>query len=146
MKTLITVCGRTGSRFFSSTGTIASMKLESQLDHPEGKLQEHELTSDKGGESGSSTHPGQNTFSPGSSAVVHEAEHFAGVVAAWLERARTNHSYEKYIIVADAKFTGQLRAKMTGQSLKMVSHFVVKDLQKETMPQIGTHLTEVLAR
>jgi protein required for attachment to host cells len=145
MKTLITVCGRAGARFFSSTGTISSMKLEVQLDHPEGKLQEHDLRSDKGGESGSSNHPGQNTLGSASSAVVHEAENFAGEIVAWLERGRIDHLYDKYIIVADATFTGQLRNKMNTHVLAMVTDFVGKDLQKETLPQIGTHLTEVLA-
>lgn len=76
---------------------------------------------------------------------MHEAEHFAGEVAAWLEKARTDHKYERYIIVADAKFTGELREKMTKHVADLVHNFVGKDLQKATEAELITHLKDVLA-
>ena len=142
--TIIAVCGRTNSRFFSSSEPFKSLKLEAELNHPQGRLQDHNIHSDKKGETASSSHRGHNTASAEEDPIQHDAILFASEVATWLNTARNDHRCERFVIIADPKFTGHLREKMDKHVFKMVNHFIGKDLQKASEAEIISHVSDLL--
>ncbi len=94
--------------------------------NPEGRLQDRELTSDAHPRFRGSSGPASDRQE--TSAVEHEVELFAKRVGGYLERARTDHRYDRLCLVAPPKFLGALRKELTGAVRKLLAEELPKDL------------------
>lgn len=91
--------------------------------NPEGRLHNREIDSDARGR-----FPGGNTWQPEVEAVEHQNELFAKRVADYLDKARTEHRYDRLVIAAPPKTLGQLRKSLPREVEKLVADELPKDL------------------
>jgi protein required for attachment to host cells len=92
--------------------------------NPEGRLQDRELTTD----ANPRLHgPGGMSAREEPSAVEHAVEMFSKRIGNYLEKARTDHRYDRLYLVAPPKFLGQIRKDLG----KEVEKLVVEDLDKD---------------
>jgi len=105
---------------------------------PEGRMNDRELTSD--------AHPRlRGTSGPGSdrqemSAVEHQVELFAKRIGEHLEKARTDHRYDRLCLVAPPRFLGALRKELTHEVRKLVAEELPKDLSWLSARELERHL------
>jgi len=108
------------------------------LVNPEGRMNDRELTSD--------AHPRlRGTSGPGSdrqemSAVEHQVELFAKRIGEHLEKARTDHRYDRLCLVAPPRFLGALRKELTHEVRKLVAEELPKDLSWLSARELERHL------
>ena len=110
------------------------------LVNPEGRMNDRELTSD--------AHPRlRGTSGPGSdrqemSAVEHKVELFAKRIGEHLEKARTDHRYDRLCLVAPPRFLGALRKELTREVQKLVAEELPKDLSWLSARELERHLAK----
>jgi protein required for attachment to host cells len=100
------------------------VEIESLL-NPNGRLQDRELTTD----ANPRLHgPGGLSAREEPSAVEHTVEMFSKRIGDYLEKARTDHRYDRLYLVAPPKFLGLLRKELGREVEKLVFDEVPKDL------------------
>ncbi|MDX2423106.1 MAG: host attachment protein, partial [Amphritea sp.] len=92
------------------------------------------------GKDGEGTHTYQNKISP----KEQENINFAREIAAELDKARKENIFKQFVLVASPAFLGKLRDQMNGQTRKMVSFELAKNLSHLDAVEIREHLPERL--
>jgi hypothetical protein len=132
-----------GARVFTRPTPGAKLKLEREIPHPVGRLQSHDLGSER---------PGR-VFTPGRSlkhslgSFEDPAEHqrliFARELAEVLRLGRTTHQYAIAVLVADPHILGEIEKALddgTRQKVRCVS----MNLGRFTADEIASHIHEAL--
>lgn len=103
------------------------LSLHKTLEHPENKLRDIELTSDKPGhyKTSGSAH---GAYSQPSDPKEIKIDNFSRDIAKELEHGRTNHAYEKLVIIAPPHMTGLLAHHLNKHVKDLISHTIEKDL------------------
>lgn len=96
------------------------------LVHPESRLHERDLISDKPGRSFESHTSTRRAVSPPVSQKKHEAEIFAKFVADFLENAVSDGHIDRIYLAASPNFLGLLRQSMS----KLISRLIVCEINK----------------
>jgi protein required for attachment to host cells len=96
--------------------------------NPEGRLQDREIASDALGRWSGPDRPGGNSMRAGASPAEHAVELFAKRIGAYLDKARTDHRYDRLCLVAPPKFLGALRKELGREVQKLVAEELPKDL------------------
>lgn len=140
--TWVLVAGNSHARIFDwrSRDVLDEIKT---LSHPEGRLQEQDLVTDKPGRgfnSGGSGRHAQET----PTASQHESQIFAGKLVDTLEESRTRNEFECLVVIAGPQFLGQLRDKMPAELQKMVMREVSKNLVQRPVDEIRRSLPDIL--
>jgi len=129
MRTIWAVAAnRTGARFFVYRGAQSGLELIEMLENPEGRLQDHELESDRH----SDTRPGANGhsgFERHEGAREHAVRVFAGNIAHRLDVGRMERQFDGLLLVAEPRFLGTLQDALDSKTRKMVRRTASKDLQ-----------------
>ncbi len=112
--------------------------------HPESRLHEQDLVTDKRGRAFDSAGEGRHAHQEQNRARQHESETFAKELIALLDRSRSRQEYERVVIVAAPEFLGQLRDEMPPELEKAVLQEVSKNLVQESTDSIRKYLPEVL--
>jgi protein required for attachment to host cells len=99
--------------------------------NPEGKLHEGDLVSD--------------TEEP-SDAHEHSIDLFSKRVGEYLEKARTQHRYDKLYLVAPPKFLGKLRKNLGREVEKLVADELDKDLYRANARELERYFASRPAR
>ncbi len=108
------------------------LKLLHILEHPESKLRDSELVTDRPGHyktSGDS----RGSYVPRTDPKENEIDKFAQQIASHLDMGRTQNQYEQLCIFADSHFYGLM-------NMHMNKH--VKDMIKKVVQKDYLHLTE----
>ena len=93
--------------------------------NPDGRLQDRELTTD----ANPRLHgPGGLSAREEPSAVEHTVQIFSKRIGDYLEKARTDHRYDRLYLVAPPKFLGLIRKELGKEVEKLVSDDLAKDL------------------
>ena len=109
--TLILIASRAGARFFSRAGMVKTLTPLTELDNPQGRLQEHELTSSRHGSNQESAV--KHGYSPHQTAVDRTTENFAREVSKKLASKLNDAPYSHCYVVAEPHFLGKLRAELS---------------------------------
>lgn len=112
--------------------------------HPESRLHEQDLVTDRRGRAFDSAGEGRHAQQPSTSARQHEAESFAKELVSMLDHGRSRQEYERVVIMAAPQFLGQLRDEMPSELQKVVLQEVNKNLAQESADDIRKYLPEVL--
>jgi protein required for attachment to host cells len=94
--------------------------------NPEGRMHDRDLVTDSHPRFRGGNGPGSDRQE--TSATEHETELFAKRVGDYLDKARTDHRFDRLCLVAPPKFLGQLRKELGAEVRKMVSEELPKDL------------------
>ncbi len=142
-KTWVVVADNSRARIFSAD-TPASQLIETKtLTHPEARLHQGDLVSDRPGRdrnSGIGSHNmGHETDAKDESAI-----RFATEVCHHLEQARINSKFDKLYIVAAPSFLGLIRKHQTPALKKIVAGEVSKNMAMKRAVDIKRSLPEYL--
>lgn len=125
--TWILIAHRGGARLFENNGPGKGMALVENIPHPEGRLKNGEINSDKSGRAFDSFSR-RHGMSPNQEATDQVATVFAKHLCDKLDKARSNNRYARLVMVADPRFLGELRATLNKNTAALVSATLDKDL------------------
>ncbi len=142
-KTWILVAHRAGARLFESDGPGRMRRVE-EIAHPEGRLENRALGSDKPGRSFDSHGAGRHALGKEHDEAETVAQAFAHKLAAHLDNARAKNAYSRLVLVAEPRFLGHLRAALTTHTASLVGATIDKDLGKVSDHDLPAHLGGVV--
>jgi protein required for attachment to host cells len=124
--TWIVAADASRARVFEIAGPERELREVDQFTHPEGRASNQELKSDANG----SRRTGQGGDSNGQrvTPVEHENELFSKAVARYLDKARSQHRYDKLYLIAPPEFLGLMRENLGKEVRKIIAEEINKDL------------------
>lgn len=141
----IVVANRVTARIFAASSPLGALDEVETLLHPEGRVREQMLVTDRPGRSNDRSGPGSHADSD-TVQHDHEAAVFAGEIAACLAKGRTNGRYGTLVIVAPPAFLGELRKRLDAPTQNLVTLELDKDLAHLDPRALRAHLPERLVR
>lgn len=141
--TWIVVADASRARIFRADAPNSALTEIDTLAHPESRLHEGDLVSDRTGHVVSSTTGGHN-FGRDEVAKHAEADRFAAEVSRHLEQGHNQGGYAKLYLIAPPAFLGLLRQHLPKTVHDMVASEIAKDLTTENDAQIRAQLPEHL--
>ena len=126
--TWILSANRSSASLFESDWLSKSIRRIRDIPHPQGRLQNQEIDTDKLGRVFDSIGQGRHSTSPKQEPTEHIAQQFALELAEVLNKGRLTHAYDKLILVAEPKFLGILRAALNKNTESLVTQTVNKEL------------------
>lgn len=141
--TWVLVAETSRARLFDwkSRGALNEIKTFS---HPESRLHEQDLVSDKRGRAFDSAGDGRHAQEAPTSARQHESQSFAKEIVAMLEQSRSRNEYTYLFIMAAPHFLGQLRDEMPSSLQKVVVQEISKNLAQHSAEDIRSYLPDTL--
>ncbi|MEJ1298199.1 MAG: host attachment protein [Candidatus Sedimenticola sp. (ex Thyasira tokunagai)] len=139
----VVVADSSQARIFSVDKPTSSLEEIHTLNHPEGRLHQGDLVSDR---------PGRDrNAGTGSHDMGHEADakneaavRFAAQVDETLECGRTNGRFNRLYVVASPSFLGMLRKQQSSSLQKMVTGEISKNLASHDISDIRKNLPKRL--
>ncbi len=131
-KTWILAAESSRAKLYSSNSKIAPFIEVATLVHPESRMHEGDLVSDRNGNDGGSYGQGPHVFDNKTSAHKHEHMIFAKQIAERLEQGRNRGEFESLVLVAPPAFLGLLREHLNKSLLAMVSRQIHKNLVQQS--------------
>jgi len=141
-RTWILVAHRAGARIFAHTSPHQPLTLVETIDHPEGRLRNHDLDADAGGRTHDSMGAHRHAMETEHSATDHLAEVFAKTLVGKLRAGREAKACDRIILVADPRMLGKLRDVMDAFTAAAADRSLDKDLGN--LPD--TEVTEYLVK
>ena len=126
--TWILSANRSSASLFESDWPGKLMRRIQQIPHPQGRMQNKDIDTDKPGRVFDSLGQGRHSTSPKQEPTEHIAQQFALDLAELLNKGRLAHSYDQLVLVAEPKFLGILRAALDKNTESLVIHTVNKEL------------------
>ncbi len=141
--TWILAAHRGGATIYAHTAPGA-LTLVREFPHPEGRLKNHELGDDRPGRSYESGGVQRSSVGSDHEPVRDIAESFARMLAATLNTARNEHTYDKLVLMAEPRFLGTLREALDPHTAATVVGTVGKDFPRVTEAEVREHLHGVI--
>ena len=143
--TWILVAHRGGARLFENPGPGQGLKLVESFDHPQGRLKNGEINSDKPGRAFDSFGGGRHSMSKEHEPKEQLAIQFAKQLGDVLDKGRTGNHYGNLVLVAEPRFLGELRAALSSPTAALVSATIDKDLAGISERDLPGHLGDAVS-
>jgi len=141
--TWVTVADSGRARIFKAVSPSGPLQEIQTLAHPEARLHEGDLTTDRSGRDTNST-SGSHGFGTATEAKDEEAERFASLVCSTLEAGHQKGNFNKLYIVAAPSFLGLLRKHRSNSVKPIIAEELSKNLTTLDATTIRSHLPEYL--
>ncbi|MHB8346425.1 MAG: host attachment protein [Acidiferrobacterales bacterium] len=141
----ILVAHRSGAWLYEQERPGGELRRVQEIPHPEGRLKNREIASDKSGrlfDSAHSRHTTSKIPDPKEQIAIEFAKHLADV----LQQGRTANSFQHLVLVANPRFLGQLRAALDIHTAKLISGSLDKDLTDVAERELPDHLQRLLKK
>jgi protein required for attachment to host cells len=146
----ILVASRSGAQLFRHHGGYLGyrrgLELVRAIEHPEGRLKNHEIDSDAPGRVFSTG--GGRSIKHGMLSQVHSDEHltiaFAKQLAEILDQENSKQSFRALVLVAGSPMLGLLRQSLSKATTEKVVSTVGRNLQNFERRDIQLHLADTL--
>ena len=126
--TWILIANRSSASLFESDWPGKSMRRIQDIPHPQGRMQNKDIDTDKPGRIFDSFGEGRHSTSPKQEPTEHIAQQFAQDLAELLNKGRLTQAYDKLVLMAEPKFLGILRAALDKNTASLVTQTVNKEL------------------
>ena len=140
MQTYIVVADASRARLFTREGK--RLVEQDELLHPEGRLHEGDLITDREADVHESTATATRSTHDPDKAKKREAEMFAKRLADRLYHERVENKLGKLILVAPPYFLGLLRDKLDQPTNRLVTHSLDKDFARSRVEEIAAAVAE----
>ncbi|MEY6431318.1 host attachment protein [Thioalkalicoccus limnaeus] len=144
MATWVLVADNSRARFFSAEKPASPLIEFRDLAHPEGRLHEGDLVTDKGGRDRNPANGVLHGLEPGTTRKQDEAERFSQIVGEELEAARSRGELTKLYIVAAPAFLGLLRRQQSSALRQLIVSEIDKNLTTQDSSSIRRQLPDYL--
>ena len=126
--TWILSANRSNASLFESDWPGKSVRRIQDIPHPQGRMQNKDIDTDKPGRVFDSFGEGRHSTSPKQEPTEHIAQQFALDLAELLNKGRLTNAYDKLVLIAEPKFLGVLRAALDKNTESLVIQTVNKEL------------------
>ncbi len=140
----IVVADTSRARIFTAEDGNNSIIEIQTLAHPQARLHEGDLVSDRAGRDRNPGPSGQHNMGHESEAKQEEAVKFAAQVCEELETGRVNGRFGKLYVIAAPGFLGVLRKHQSSSLQKLVAAEISKNLATHDLSQIRNSLPDRL--
>lgn len=140
----IVVADASRARIFSAEGGNGAITEIQTLAHPQARLHEGDLVSDKAGRDRNPGPSGHHNMGQESEAKQEETVKFAAQVCDELETGRVKGQFGKLYVIAAPGFLGVLRKHQTSSLQKLVAAEISKNLATHDLSQIRSSLPDRL--
>lgn len=141
--TWVVVADSSRARIFSAEKPASPLEEIETLSHPEGRLHQGDLVSDKPGRDNNAT-SGSHNMGHETDAKEEEALRFAAMVCERLEEGRCKGLFEKLYVISAPSFLGLLRKQQNSALRKTVAAEIPKNLSTHTPIEIRKSLPKYL--
>ncbi len=129
--TYVLVADSSQARIFVDDMHMQALTELRTFQHPEGRLRDQELDSDRSGRQSATTTAGYHGYGGDKSSHRHEAEGFAADIARYLEQERISGNCEQLVLVAPPQLLGDLRKQLSADCDRLVTMEINKNLVNE---------------
>jgi protein required for attachment to host cells len=130
------------ARIFETDDSGNFYELE-ELVNPEGRMKNGEINTDQDGRFATKGMTGQShTSQKDVSPKDHEVELFTKHLGHELDKACSDHRFDKLCLVAPAKFIGMVRDNLADHTRQAVSEEIVKDVSWFSSPGVEQYLRQ----
>lgn len=137
---LTLVADASRARLFISTNAKSDIEEIETIAHPEGRLHEHNVTSDLPGRHTGDKSTGSDSYQAETEPKEQEMIDFAKSLSKHIDEMVNKHQVSQISIIAAPHFLGLLRKNLSGQADKLVSFELDKDLVQHSIEDIQQHL------
>jgi protein required for attachment to host cells len=127
-----------GARLIARRGN--DFVLVEALAHPEGRIHEHDMKSDRPGKTHDRHGHSQHSMGGHEGPHAHELGIFIKRVAARLDHGRQHKEFERLLLAAEPHLLGLLRDALDKNTARMVYGSLSKDLQPFPLHDMWSHL------
>lgn len=139
----VAVADSSRARIFEADNPSAPLIEIQTLAHPESRLHEGDLTTDRSGRDTNNDN-GSHGFGGENQAKEEEAVRFAGMVCSTLESGAKNGSFSKLYIISAPAFLGLLRKHRSTSVKNVLVDELPKNLATQDAKTIRSHLPAYL--
>ncbi len=144
LKTWVVVADSARARLFTASTPKGPLTEFEDLLHPEARSHANDFNNRKPGLSSTRVGHGGHLMGSATAPKDNEAENFARTLASRLENGRNNGEFEQLVLVAAPDFLGLLRKALNGQTTKLISKELNKNLAQRSAEDIRSLLPEFL--
>ena len=143
---LVVAADTTCARIFKATTSKGPLEEKEVLVHPENRLSEKDLISDRKGSTFSSHGSGRSSYSKHTDVKDQGTKEFINEINDCLMRLETNNEFKQLIIIAAPKLLGALKKQLNSGLQKRITYELNKNIVKLNADEIRKHLPKYLAR
>ncbi len=143
---LIVAADTTCARIFKATTSKGPLEEKEVLVHPENRLSEKDLISDRKGSTFSSHGSGRSSYSKHTDTKDQGTKEFIKEINHYLMKLETNNEFKQLIIIAAPKLLGALKKQLNSGLQKRITYELNKNIAKLNADEIRMHLPKYLAR
>jgi protein required for attachment to host cells len=140
----ILVADRSKARIFHRAKPSEGIHLVEEIIHPEGRLKEHEILSDRPGRTFSNVGTTRHGYAPRVDPLDQIGLNFAKVLASKLELARSQNRFERIVLVAAPKLLGMIRTSLDPKTQGLLLKSMDKDYSYQSDLEIIKQLDQSL--
>lgn len=137
--TWILVANASLAKLYENLGPNKGLKLVKEMIHPESRLKNSDLVTDRAGSMASNGN-GPGVKQPQTQPKDHEAKVFAHELAQELYSGRTRNAFRRAIVYAPPAFMGMLNSVLDHPTAQLISDRFEKDYTKTAEPKLREHL------
>jgi len=139
--TMIVVADSTRARIFTwGSDDHSVLKEIEDMTHPEGRLHEHDITSDLPGKDSGMGGTGGHAYNNKVSTKKHLQVSFTKNISTYLDNARKANTLSKLLLIVAPEFLGELRASFSSDLSKLVVFELSKNLTSHDASDIRKHI------
>lgn len=142
--TWIVVAESARGRIFTMSGIGGKLREVADLSHPESRLHDTALTSDRPGRTFDSHGQGRHGMEQATDPQEREARAFATELASHIERGIHQGSFDSLVLVAPPKFLGQLRSRLSKSARDALVGELAKNLVQVDSKTLERHVSALL--
>ena len=146
LPTFALVANRASAALYRTMGPGVAPELVRRFDHPEGRLKNGEINTDKPGRGFDRSGVGTHAFSTEEGPVEKVARDFANLLAKDLQHGRQNSEYDELALIAPPRMLGYLREALDAPTRELVYGEIAKDIDQNNPMDIRKHLDQISAK
>jgi len=143
---LVIAADNTCARVFHAVSSQGPLEEKTVLVHPENRLHEKDMTSDRQGYSFSSHGHSRKALSKHVDPKEHEIKQFAKEINEYLKNSEANHEFDQLIIIAAPKLLGTLKNQLNSSIQKLITYELKKNIAKLSAAEIRKYLPKYLSQ
>ena len=143
---LVVAADTTCARIFKATTSKGPLEEKEVLVHPENRLSEKDLISDRKGSTFSSHGSSRSSYSKHTNTKDQGTKEFIKEINDYLMKLETNNEFKQLIIIAAPKLLGALKKQLNSGLQKRITYELNKNIAKLNADEIRMHLPKYLAR
>jgi protein required for attachment to host cells len=142
MKVRVVVANENEANFLDTFGINTPLKTVKKLEDPKARMHDRDLETDRAGSRVNSGAPGRHGVDGERSTNKQEQIRFARQIADEIDQGRSNHDFDRLVIIAGPKMLGMIREALPDSNREFIAAEISKDLIQMDAQTIGTYIPQ----